>query len=170
MPRNLLVLAAFAAVVPAGCDTPKPVAPATHRADDDAHGHSHERDKMLLADAGPYHAALTAHLSSKEGNELDVLFETADDKAPQPVPLPLAKVTATARTADGKEHPLVFEPAPMDERKTDPAGKCSHFVAKAPWMSPADVLTVSATVEIEGKPRHVEWKAFNPKKYAHHKE
>jgi hypothetical protein len=39
------------------------------------HGHSHERGKMLLTDVGTkYHALLTAHLSSKDGNELDIFF------------------------------------------------------------------------------------------------
>lgn len=152
----------------AGCGGgPGPVASTSHEPGE--HGHSHERDKMKLADAGPYHAALTAHLSSKTGNELDIFFETADAD-PKPVPLPLAKLTATATTADGKEHELAFEPAEPDERKDDPPGKCSHFVAKAGWMKPADVLTVRATVDIDGKPRRIEWKDFNPKKYAHHED
>jgi hypothetical protein len=124
---------------------------------------------MLLADAGHYHAGLAAHLSTKEGNELDVLFETAD-KEPKPVPLPLTGFKATAKTADGKEHVLEFEPAPKNERKDDPDAKCSHFSAKAGWMKHADVLTVTATVDIHGKPTPIEWKGFNPKKYAHHDE
>lgn len=124
---------------------------------------------MLLADAGPYHAALTAHRSSKDGNELDVFFETAND-AHSPVPLPLPNITAAARTANGNEHTLQFEPAPKDERKDDPDGQCSHFVAKAGWMKPDDVLTVTATVMIQAKPTLIEWKNFNPKKYAHHDE
>ena len=127
-------------------------------------GHSHERGKLLLADAGRYHAGLTAHLSSKEGNELDVIFETADAE-PKPVPLPLARYTA-----DGQAHELVFEPAPKDERKDDPDGKCSHFSAKAAWMKANDVLTVSGTIPIEGKLHAIEWKDFNPKKYAHFEE
>ncbi|HJZ59632.1 MAG TPA: hypothetical protein VKE74_32100 [Gemmataceae bacterium] len=128
--------------------------------------HAHERDKMLLADAGNYHAGLTAHLSSKTGNELDILFETADD-AHKPVPLPLTGFTATAKASDGGEQVLEFKPAPKDERKTDPDGKCSHFVATAAWMKPDDKLTITATVEIDGKKERIEWKDFNPKKYAH---
>lgn len=124
---------------------------------------------MQLADVGPYHAALTAHLSSKTGNELDVFFETADAE-PKPVPLPLARFTASAKTASGQEHELAFEPSEPDERKDDPPGKCSHFVAKAGWMKAEDVLTVAATVEIDGKPRRIEWTGFNPKRYAHHEE
>lgn len=149
-----------------GCfNDPKPV-PTAFKSE--AHGHSHERDNMMIEDAGHYHAALTAHLSSKEGgNELDILFETIDTP-PKPLPLPIAKFTATAKTADGKEHKLEFEPAPMDERKGDPAGKCSHFSAKAVWMKAEDVLTVTTTVDIDGKPTPIVWKDFNPKKYAHH--
>jgi len=129
-------------------------------------GHDHERDKMMLADAGEYHAALTAHLSSKTGNELDIFFETTD-KTPKPVPLPVKGFTATAKTADGGEQILEFKPADKEERKTDPVGKCSHFVATASWMKPDDTLTVTAVVEIDGKRERIEWKGFSPKKYAH---
>jgi hypothetical protein len=152
------------AVALIGCTAKKP---ATFQSDD--HGHAHERDKMMLADAGPYHAALTAHLSQKDGNELDVFFETTDTP-PKPAPQALEKFTATAKTADGKEHRLDFEPAELKERKDDPAGKCSHFVAKAPWMKAEDVLSVAATATIDGKPALIEWKDFNPKKYAHHED
>ena len=48
-----------------------------------AHDHSHKRGKMLLTDAGKYHALLTAHLSP-QGNELDIFFESTDDTPPQP--------------------------------------------------------------------------------------
>jgi hypothetical protein len=129
-------------------------------------GHTHERDKMMLADAGPYHAALTAHLSSKTGNELDVTFETAD-KDHKPVPLPLTGFTANAKSADGGEQILEFKPAPKDERKSDPDGLCSHFVASAAWMKPNDRLTITAIVEIDGKKERITWENFNPKKYAH---
>ena len=83
--------------------------------------HSHERDRMLLADAGPYHAGLTAHLSSKTGNELDVFFETAD-KDHKPVPLPLASFTATAKTSDGGEQVLEFKPARRTSGRPTPRG------------------------------------------------
>jgi len=163
--RFAVVSFALCACALCGCPANKP--PATFQSD--AHDHSHERDKMLLADAGPYHAGLTAHLSTKEGNELDIFFETTDDP-PKPVPLPLAALSATAKTADGKEHKLIFEPAPKDERKDDPDGKCSHFVAKAGWMKPEDVLRVTALVPINDKAHPVEWKNFNPRKYAHHED
>lgn len=43
---------------------------------------------MLIADAGPYHALLTAHLS-KDGYELDIFFETPSEKNPQPKAIPI---------------------------------------------------------------------------------
>ena len=161
--RSLALSVAF--LLGCGSRDPKP---ATHR-DDTDHGHSHQRGKMMLADLGLYHAGLTAHLSSKTGNELDILIETAND-AHAPVPLPLMKLTATARTADSKEFVLEFEPSEPEERKDDPPGKCSHFVAKAPWMKPGDLLTVTTNIELDGKSHSVEWKEFTPKKYAHFEE
>ncbi len=135
----------------------------------DGHDHNHDRDKMLLADVGPLHAALTAHLSSKTGNELDIFFEKVD-KDHTPAPLPLKGFTATAKLADGGEQVLEFHEAEKEERKDDPDGQCSHFVATAAWMNPGDTFTVTATVEINGKKERMEWKAFNPKKYAHFEE
>lgn len=154
-----------------GCSGPAPTGvpvPAT-KAVEHSHGHSHERGKMLLADAGKYHAALTAHLSAKDGNELDIFFETADDP-PAPVALPLDKFTAAAwRVGDAAARGVLFEPAPADERpKDEPAGTCSHFVARAGWMTPDDDLTVTAEVEIGGRKRTITWKKFVPAKYAHH--
>lgn len=147
----------------AGCGTPPA---ATVREAGTGHDdHDHDRDKLMLADAGPYHAGLTAHLSP-DGNELDVLFETVGAD-PKPVPLVLGKFTATAITAAGKVYELAFEPAPKAERPGDPEGKCSHFVAKAGWMAAGDVLKVTAEVEINGKHRRVVWKNFEPRKYAH---
>lgn len=163
MHRVILISLALLGIALCGCPEKKP--PATFHSEPGEH--SHERDKMLLADAGHYHAALTAHLSSKDGNELDIFFETIDNP-PKPVPLPFEKFTATAKTADGKTHTLEFEPAPMDERKDDPDGKCSHFVAKAGWMRAEDTLTITTTLIIHDKPTPIEWKDFNPKKYAHH--
>ena len=168
MRRPTLVLFALIVSSLCGCPTPKQP-PATFQSE--SHGHSHDREHLKLVDVAgtDYHAGLTSHLSSKEGNELDVLFETVDTP-PKPVPLPLASFRATAKTADGKEYALEFTPAPKDERKDDPDGKCSHFSAKAGWMKPEDTLVVTATVHIDGKERTVTWKGFNPKKYAHHEE
>jgi len=135
------------------------------------HGHEHAKDKMKQTHAGKYHAWLTAHLSKKDGNELDIFFESEDHENPAPAPIPVTKFSATAkRVSDDKEFELTFEPAPMEERKGDPAGACSHFVAKAPWMTRDDVLTVTAQLDIDGKPRKPTWKTFEVKKYAHHEE
>jgi hypothetical protein len=131
------------------------------------HDHDHDRAGMMLEEAGPYHAGLTAHLSEKDGNELDMVFETVE-KNPKPLPLPLTEIVAKAkREGDPKDYELKFVPAEKDERKGDPEGKCSRFTAKAPWMKPDDKLTVTATVEIEKKPRDLVWKGFVPKKFAH---
>ena len=135
------------------------------------HGHSHERDKFLIADAGKYHALLTAHLAPG-GNELDIFFETQDDKNPTPVAIPHETLTAYARRAgDEKEYELKFECAPADERpKGEKAGSCSHFVAEADWLKADDTLTVTLNLRL-GEERHrVEWRDFVPKTYAHHEE
>jgi hypothetical protein len=133
----------------------------------DEHDHPHERDKFMLVDFGPYHAGLTAHLSKKEGNELDIVFETAD-KEPKPLPLPLTKLTAKAtRAGDDKEYTLEFEPEEKKERKDDPEGKCSKFTAKAPWIKHEDMLTVVLTVTLDGQVKKTIWTDFNPKKFAH---
>jgi hypothetical protein len=167
MRRFITIPFAFLTIALCGCPANKPAA--TFQSESDGHDHVHERDKMLLEDAGPYHAGLTAHLSQKEGNELDILFETIADP-PKSAPVDMASFKAVAKTADGTQHKLTFEPAPKDERKDDPDGKCSHFVAKAPWMKAEDVLTVTAAATINGKPTTIEWKNFNPKKYAHHED
>lgn len=133
--------------------------------------HSHERGKMLLADVGSdYHALLTAHLSPK-GNELDLFFETTDDK-PTPVALSLTQLKGFARRAgEETQYELTFECAPASERpRGEKAGTCSHFVAKADWMKADDTLTVVLFVELEGKRYRVPWNKFIPKKYAHHEE
>lgn len=143
----------------------------------DSHDHSdHDRKDAMLVDieipgGTKCHAGLTAHLSEKEGNELDLFFETFD-KEPKPVPIPLtAKVTArVTRKGDDVAKDLVFEPAEKDERKGDPADKCSRFAAKAPWMKPDDKLDVAVTVEIGGQWKKATFLNFVPKEksHAHH--
>lgn len=135
------------------------------------HGHDHDRGKLRLEDAvlpggKKCHAALTAHLSKKDGNELDVSFETMD-KEPQPLTVAEnTKITArVTRKGDDNGYLITFEPTEKAERKSDPAGQCSRFTAKAPWMKHEDMLTVTLT--IEGVPQSVVWVDFNPKKYAH---
>lgn len=126
---------------------------------------------MLIADAGKYHALLTAHLSPK-GNELDIFFETTSSKNPKPVALPLPSFTAYAqRAGEDQRHELKFECAPAEERpKDEKPGTCSHFVAKAEWMKPTDDLAVVFHLELDGKRYRVIWENFIPKKYAHHEE
>ena len=67
----------------------------------------------------------------------------------------------------GGEQVLEFTPASKDERKDDPDGKCSHFVATASWMKADDALTVIVVVEIDNKKERIEWKGFSPKQFAH---
>ena len=71
--------------------------------DDHGHGHSHESGQFKITDAGKHHALLTAH-RSKKGNELDISFETIDEKDPKPVALPLEsfKAEAIACCASGR--------------------------------------------------------------------
>ncbi len=133
--------------------------------------HSHARGKMLIVDAGKHHALLTAHLSSKEGNELDVFFETTDEKSPQPVAIPAESLIGYARVGDGEPKKLEFTCAPAGERpKGERPGTCSHFVAKAPWMRPTDKLTVMVRAPMAEGTYRIEWKDFDPKKYAHHED
>lgn len=159
------------AVALAGCSASSSTAPSIRSAPvEQEHGHSHERDKMMIADAGPIHAALTAHLA-KDGNELDIFLESADKDA-KPHALPLTSLIVKVRRAgDATERTLTFEPAPADERpKGEPEGKCSHFVAKAGWMNRDDTLTVTGEIEVDGRKHAVEWKEFVPGKFAHHDE
>lgn len=143
---------------------------AGHKEGEAAHGHSHERGKMLIADAGSVHALLTAHLAAA-GNELDIFFETPVDKDPQPVAIAVESFEAQATSGEGESQTLTFEPAPAEERPAgEKDGTCSHFVAKAPWMKPEDDLLVVAKFTVDGKEVVARWKTFNPKKYAHHVE
>ncbi len=170
MPRPFAVVL-IAGLSAAGCSrtSPTDVTPATVVGRGGDHGH--ERERTLIADLGPYHAALTARLSAAGGNELDLFVESAG-KEQKPVALPVESFTATARRAgDEKEHTLAFEPAPADERpQGEKPGTCSHFVAKAGWLRPDDVLTITATLPVNGKPRRAEWADFVPRKYARHED
>jgi len=133
-------------------------------------GHSHERGKMLIADAGPCHALLTAHLA-EAGNELDIFLETPVDKDPQPIAIADMPFEAQATTGDGDSQTLTFEPAPAAERPAgEKAGACSHFVAKAAWLKPDDELLVVARFTIDGQEVVARWKKFVPKTFAHHVE
>jgi hypothetical protein len=128
---------------------------------------------MLLADVGSkYHALLTAHLSSKDGNELDLFFETADDKSPSPAAISVESLTAHIRVAgEDNAKEVKFEAAPLAERpKGEKTGACSHFVAKVPWMKAGDSLNVVILLTLEGERYRVSWGTFSPRKYAHHQD
>lgn len=156
----------FLVALAAGCSSESKPSVYEGKHEEHGHGHSHERGHEMLADIGPYHAGLTAHLSKKDGNELDIFFE---DEKEKPHPLPVAKLTARAtRKGDDTTYTLDFEPAEKDERKDDPDGKCSRFTAKTPWMKNEDVLTVTLTAPIDGQEKKAVWLDFNPRKFAHH--
>lgn len=145
-----------------------PTAADKKKEDDD---HDHDRENMMVAHLGPkVHVWLTAHISSKTGNELDIFFEDlATDK---PLAMSFEKVVAKAKPSrEDKTYELTFEPAPANERpKDEPKGKCSHFVAKTPWLKADDTLFVQFEVEYDGKLRKSTWKSFDVKKNTHHSE
>ena len=133
--------------------------------------HSHERGKTSLADFGPHHALLTAHLS-KAGHELDIFVETADAAA-KPFALPAQLLTGSVqvRRADGVVRAVEFTPAPADERPAgEAAGACSHFVAKVPWLEPDAEHRVIVEAVLNGKTVSARWNGFVPKKFAHHED
>jgi hypothetical protein len=166
-PRLVAAALLLAGLTAAGCSDPPapPAAPPTPKGEEDDDSHDHHPDK-LFAHAGKYHLWLRARLSAKAGHELEVFVETI--KPPKAAALPVAKFTATAkRDGDEKEYELTFEPTPAAGRPDDPPGTCSHFVAKAPWLTPDDVLMVSAEVEVDGVVRRPKWRKFVPSKYAH---
>lgn len=168
---RVVILGCLVLVAGCGENAPPPAPVVSAKGSSHEDGHDHSRETMLLTDAGPYHAGLTAHFSADQGNELDITFETIG-KDPQPVALPIEKFIAEAkRTRDGMVFTLEFEPAPASERpENEPAGSCSHFVAKAPWLHTKDELTVSVDLEIRNKIQTVVWNGFIPEKYAHHPE
>ncbi len=161
-----LVIADLALVGCAEAPPPPAAAPTTH-----AHSHSHnpgdhnhDRGQMMIASDGWIDALLTAHLSSKEGNELDVFVENKGE----PLALYTTKLEATAFVR-GEKRTLSFDCAPRDERPSNEAeGTCSHFVARAGWMAPEDMLEVEASLPLKTGDIAYVWRGFNPKKYAHH--
>lgn len=173
---RLAVFAALALPLAlAGCGGDNKTQPSAFKGEKDDDHHDHDRGKFKLEDAElpggvKAHAALTAHLSKKGDHELDVMFETMD-KEPKPVPAAVEKMTArVTRKGDDTPYTLEFAPAPKDERKTDPDGKCSHFVAEAKWLKPDDELTVTLNVPVDGKTKTIVWTGFVPKKYGHEAE
>ena len=170
--RTFFLLAGLAALVALpGCSDTTSTNPATaatqalpqEKGHDE--GHDHSAGKMMISHLGKYHGKLTAHLSAKGGNELDLFVETIDN--PTPVALPTLKLTGVARRG-AEEFPLTFEPAPADERpKGEAAGSCSHFVAKAAFLKPDDTLTVVVEAELDGRQRKCTWKNFEVAKFTH---
>ncbi len=156
-------------IVIAGCGLPPPAAPAPPKQE---HGdHSHERDKMMIADAEPYHILLTAHLS-KSGHELDVFFEMADT-ARVPVAIQIESFVAEVqiRAGEGGIKRVEFRPAPADERPAgEGPGRCSHFVATVPWLDPDVPLRVTFEITVDGNNVSARWNDFIPRKYAHHQD
>jgi len=161
---SALVIADLALI---GCAQPAPPPAAPKQAHGHTHNasdHNHDRGQMMIASDGWVDALLTAHLSSKEGNELDIFVE---NKA-KPLALGTTKLTAKA-VVKGEMKTLEFECAPLDERpKDEPAGTCSHFVARAGWMTAEDMLKVEAALPLRTGETPYVWRGFNPKKYAHH--
>lgn len=162
----------FLGLVALGCSNSTPTTPpaTSGKSEPPAKGHDHSNDiraNMLVAHAGPYHSWLTAHLSEKDGHELDVLIE--DEETEKPVAVSAEKFTAKAtREGDDKTYDLVFEAAPASERPTDKAGTYSRFVAKAPWMKKDDVIAVNAEIPNGKQVYRPKWKKFVPSKYSHH--
>jgi hypothetical protein len=168
----LLLILSFATI--AGCSSrdkePNPATLASAAKHDHPHDHDKDDDDdehpENVQHAGPYHAKLTFHLSAKEGNELDLHFETVGKK---PYALTFDKLTAKAkREGDDKEYDVTFEPAPADERpKDEKPGTCSHYVAKAPFLKETDTVTVTMKVVIRERERTVRWQNLEVKKYSH---
>jgi hypothetical protein len=129
--------------------------------------HNHARGKMLLASDGTYNALLTAHLSAKDGNELDIFVEDKDG----PFALNAKTLEATARSATDETKTLSFTCAPANERPTaEVEGTCSHYVAKAPWITVGQPLRVETSLPMATRPVPMVWREFEPRKYAHHEE
>lgn len=150
-----------------GCaDRPSapPVTTLAHAHTHDPSSHNHDRGHMMIASNGVVDALLTSHLSSKDGNELDVFVE----KAGTPLALTTTQIEAKARLR-GEEKTLSFACAPQDERPAGEAnGTCSHFVARAGWMSREDRLEVATSLPLRTGEVAYTWRSFDPRRYAHH--
>ncbi|MBX3209416.1 MAG: hypothetical protein KF764_30565 [Labilithrix sp.] len=142
--------------------TPAAHAPRAH----DPSSHNHDRGHMMIASNGVVDALLTSHLSSTDGNELDVFVE----KNGVPLALTTTRLEATAHLR-GEARVLAFACAPDDERPAgEAAGTCSHFVARAAWMTPEDRLEVATSLPLLRGDVAYTWRDFDPRRYAHHVE
>lgn len=139
------------------------VHPHTHNPGD----HNHAKGKMLMSSDGTYDALLTAHLSAKDGNELDIFIEDKDG----PFALTSSTLTASVRGAGAEERAVTFECAPANERPAgEPRERCSHFVAKTPWLRVGEKLHVESALPIVDHPVKMVWRDFEARTYAHHEE
>jgi hypothetical protein len=165
------ILACLFAMVAIGCAAPTaPPAPAATPPHPHAHNpgdHNHARGKMLMASDGSYNALLTAHLSAKDGNELDIFVEDKDG----PYALKAKTLEAVAQVGAGEKKTVSFECAPANERPAKEAeGTCSHYVAKTPWMRTGETMRVETTINVGDHGVAMTWRDFEARKYAHHEE
>ena len=129
--------------------------------------HNHARGKMLMASDGSYNALLTAHLSAKDGNELDIFVEDKDG----PFALKAKTLEAVAQAGEGEKRVVSFACAPADERPAHEAdGTCSHYVAKTPWLRVGQMLRVDSTIPVSDRGVAMTWRDFEARRYAHHEE
>src|SRR5262245_60158352 len=130
MGKTLACLVAVSISVALGGCAAKTAGPPPHV--HNASDHNHDRGHMMIASNGVVDALLTAHLSSKSGNELDVFVEKNG------TPLALTTTELRARAEMGGERKLLeFSCAPAEERPSEEHdGTCSHFVARAEWLRP----------------------------------
>lgn len=162
------MLAACAACAAPHKTTAASSAPPAHGHAHNPGDHNHARGKMLMASDGTYNALLTAHLSAKDGNELDIFVEDKDG----PKALATTTLEAVARVGQAAEaRTLSFECAPANERPANEAqGTCSHFVTKAPWLRVGETIRVDTALPIGASKVAMVWRDFEAKKYAHHEE
>jgi len=113
---------------------------------------------------------LTAHISAAGAHELVLLLQTT---ARAPLAVRAAPIAGLVRAAGGEPQPVLFEPAPADERPDGEGGgaddrRCSVFVAKAPFLEPSALAAVSLSVALEegGEAVSAVWTGFLPGKYA----
>jgi len=121
---------------------------------------------MQMASNGTYVALLTAHLSSKEGNELDIFLE----KQGAPHAITSRELSAQAVTPGGPQA-LQFSCAPKDERpQAEAEGTCSHYVAKAPWLKKGERIRVDTTIPFGAEQVELAFRGFEAARYAHHED
>jgi hypothetical protein len=161
------VLAGFVGIaILGGCASAPPAPRAASQQGHDPKDHNHDRGQMMIASDGFIDALLTAHLSAKSGNELDVFVE----KAGVPLALTTTELRAKAEVG-GREQELAFECAPREERPAaEPEGTCSHFVARAAWLRPGQDVRVETVLPLRRGDIAYVWRGFEALRYAHHVE